>query len=509
MLFNDYVWNLYRNSDSGREAIAAWTTLTPEMLKNNYGIEPTVFGLEKEEDIRFWGGNEVSVFLPPDVQRFASKIKVESMSDAEQLYRNIIEKGIDVTAPNAQGKQSKFLTFCGGEDAFEMINMNVSYMTPGLYQAHPHYFLPYLFENRFYFFQEICDAFEIPIPPPPGKKNWHDRGMYYLHLNSSLHEFRKLHSLSPQEMCAFLYDFAPKALKENTNELPPPSKVWLITGGAGGNGDFEFLDNSDETGNSHWQGNIDTRRGDILLMYCVSPRSYIHSIWRATTDGFTDPFFYFHSTIWISHPIKTSQVTFKEMAEHPLISKNGHIRANLQGPSGKAFSVEEYEAILCIMKKKGQDISILPKITSATFIPNEELSNERDVEKKLVEPLLEKIGYTPNDWVRQMAVSMGCGERNYPDYAFGAKTKKGEEKAAMVLEAKFHIKIRRELLDAYRQAKSYALRLQSKTIVLAAVEGVWIFDSKNGFDFDRFVHKTWKELEHPDVLHEVRKRIGR
>ena len=146
---------------------------------------------------------------------------------------------------------------------------------------------------------------------------------------------------------------------------------------------------------------------------------------------------------------------------------------------------------------------------SSKLHPDKELSNERNVEVKLMEPFLKKIGYTPKDWIRQMSVSMGRGERNYPDYAFGAQTKKGDEKASMVLEAKYHIKVRRELVDAYRQAKSYALRLQSRIMVLAAVEGIWIFDGKSGFDFDRYIHKNWKELEHPDVVHKVRKRIGK
>ena len=333
--------------------------------------------------------------------------------------------------------------------------------------------------------------------------------MYYFHLNQSLQEFRILHGLSPAEMCAFLYDFAPEALREQEAELPPPSKVWLITGGAGGNGDFEFLDQSTVESTSHWQGNIDTRRGDILLMYCVSPRSYIHSIWRATTDGFFDPFFYYHSTIWVGSPIKTTQVTFKEMKLHPLLSQKGAIRAHFQGPSGKAFAVEEYQAVLGIMAEKGQDISLLPTIKQTSFIPDTELTSEWDVEIRLIEPFLKKIGYHEKDWIRQMPVSMGRGERNYPDYVFGAQTKKGEEKATLILESKFRIGTRRELTDAYCQAKSYALRLQAKSMIIAAVEGVWIFRDKNGFSLERIVHKNWKELEHPDTLHEVRGMVGK
>ena len=265
-------------------------------------------------------------------------------------------------------------------------------------------------------------------------------------------------------MCAFLYDFAPRFLVENEGELPEPSKVWLITGDTGGNGDFEWLEEAvgDAASASHWQGNINTRRGDVLLVYCVSPRSYIHSVWRAVTDGFVDPFFYYHSTVWIGQPIKTMPVTFKEMKADPLLSQKGEIKAHLQGPSGKPFTLEEYDAVLAIMESKGQDIIQLPRPPIVSFLPSTELVNERDVEVTLIEPLLSRLGYTEKDWLRQLPLRMGRGERIYPDYVFGAKTVRGEESAEMVLEAKFTVGSEKALRETYLQAVSYAYRLRAK-----------------------------------------------
>jgi hypothetical protein len=269
------------------------------------------------------------------------------------------------------------------------------------------------------------------------------------------------------------------------------------------------LDQSDENSTSNWQGNIDTRRGDVLLMYCVSPRSYIHSIWRATCDGFIDPFFYYHSTIWVGSPIRTVPVTFKEMKGHPLLSQKGAIKAHFQGPSGKPFTVEEYQAVMELMESKGQDISLLPTIERKSFLPDTELTCERDVEIKLIEPFFNRIGWHEKEWLRQMPVRMGRGERNYPDYAFNARTTRGEESASMIVESKFRIQTRRELMEAYCQVKSYALRLQTKVMIIAALEGVWIFCDKNGFSLEAVAHWNWKELEHPDTLHEVRKLVGK
>lgn len=508
MLFNSYIWNLYKNSKQGRDIIARYDSLSPETAENEFGISADTWDLDEEEK-QYWGKESLTLHIPELVKAYALQRQVTSPEDAERLYESVLETGISLTALNAEGAHDEFRRFGGGENGYEDLICYITLLTLGLYWAHPHFFLPYFFENNFYQFEKLCESFNIPIPPMPGKQDWHGRAMYYFRLNQSLHEFRTLHNLSPSEMCAFLYNFATKALHEQEAELPPPSKVWLITGGAGGNGDFEWLDQSDETSTSHWQGNIDTRRGDILLMYCVSPRSYIHSIWRATTDGFIDPFFFYHSTIWVGSPIRTAHVKFAEMNAHPLLAKKGAIRAHFQGPSGKAFTVEEYQAVLELMAAKGQDISLLPTVEQTTFVPDTELTNELDVEIRLIEPFLKKLGYLEKDWIRQMPVSMGRGERNYPDYVFGAQTRKGEEKATMILESKFRIGTRRKLTDAYCQAKSYALRLQAKNMIVAAVEGIWIFRGNNGFSLERATHRNCKELENPDILHEIRGIIHR
>jgi hypothetical protein len=71
-----------------------------------------------------------------------------------------------------------------------------------------------------------------------------------------------------------------------------------------------------------------------------------------------------------------------------------------------------------------------------------------------------------------MPVKMGRGERNYPDYCFGANPVRGEETAKMILESKYEIKTQKELLDAYFQTKSYAMRLQVEKFAIAAREGI-------------------------------------
>lgn len=504
MQFNKYIWELYKQSKQGKEDIETYSTLTVDILKEKFGLDYIEFEVDKERRDDF-GTDTVPFNITEVIKDHASKFKVDNIDEATNLFESLVREGIPFQSLNKNNQLSTVSYFGKKGSEYDWYHF-ITAVSFGLYLAHPEFFTPYAFYYSFDSLEEICNIFNIPLLTPSGKRNHIERAMYYGQLNQSFYEFRRLYELSPAEMCAFLYDFAPKFAKEETEELPNPSKVWLIKGGVG---DFEFLDNLTRE-STHWQGNIDTKKGDILLMHCRSPRSYIHSIWRAISDGFIDPFFYYHSTIWIGSPIKTVPVTFQEMKNDPLLSQKGLIKAHLQGASGNAFSVEEYNAILEIMKRKGQDISVLPKLEPVIYSESIELSNEKDIEKHLVEPLLKKLGYNQNDWVRQMPIKMGRSERNYPDYAFGANPKRGEESAKIILEVKYQISTKKELTDAYYQAKSYALRLQSKVFALASREGVWIYlYKKDNFSFDHFTDKNWNELTHPDVLHEVMLKIGK
>lgn len=104
-----------------------------------------------------------------------------------------------------------------------------------------------------------------------------------------------------------------------------------------------------------------------------------------------------------------------------------------------------------------------------------------------------------------MPVKMGRGERNYPDYCFGANPKRGEESAKMILELKFSIMTNKDLQEAYFQAKSYAVRLQASCFIIAAKEGIWIYKPKAGiYRVDDFQNYSWIQIEKPDDLHALK-----
>ena len=508
MIFNSYIWELYKESRAGQETIAEYAQ-DFDTFKGKFGSD-TYEILVPAESVHSQS-NTVTISIAQIVYDAYSQHAVGSIDEAIERYIEMVTNGIPI---KASGNLATDLRFGAPGAEWEWYD-NIDLVTWGLYFACPEFFLPYLFtplyeDMTFQVLEEICARFNIALPALPSKKDKPSKALYYGKLARTFYEFRQRHNLSPAEMCAFLYDFGLNVIGQDANneELPQPSKVWLIKGGRG---DFEFVDQATAaTAAYRWGGNLEIRTGDILLMYMLSPHSYIHSIWRALSDGFADPFFHYHDAVAVGRMVKTPPVTFQELKTDPVLKQKGLIKANLQGASGDPFSVEEYQAILNIMAKKGQDISSLPKLKSLSFPDAARVDCERDVETFLVEPFLARLGYTPTDWIRQMPIKMGRGERNYPDYAFDATVKRGEESASMVLEAKYRISTRKELLDAFYQAKSYALRLQARHIVLCALDGVWIFDYKsNNFYPDDFLHKTWNELGHPDTLHQISTRIGR
>ena len=82
--------------------------------------------------------------------------------------------------------------------------------------------------------------------------------------------------------------------------------------------------------------------------------------------------------------------------------------------------------------------------------------------------------------------------------------------ANQMIECKFDIETKKELKEAFVQAKSYALRLQASVLALAARRGFWVFRRRDdGFSLDHFIFKTRNELAHPDVLHEISQVLGK
>lgn len=493
MQFNRFIFDNYLATEEGKKALAFFKDFE------------NVFCQKKSEEY-FDFLNHISLLPVSKEYSDAELSDILSLikdADDEEIEEDENLDAMSVDEIFAEAK--KILSEELGDDK-STLRQDVAFITDYsilFYTAGQKYFFPYYFQTQFPKLESICKEFGIILPPLPPKRNYKERFFYYFEICKSFYDFRQQYKLTPEEFCVFLYYFSSHCIEQTlfAHDLPKPSKAYLCVASKADSDDIKTFDEHTIT---RWGGNTNMLPGDIILMYEVKPVAAIQSIWRCLTVGFTDPFEYFVDRVWIGEIIRIPPVTLNDLRENKVWKESSIVKSSMQGSSGSPCTKDEYDAFLKMLEAKGFDTSHLPKI-AYTGLPNDvELNVEKDVEEKLLEPLLKKLGYTEKNWVRQLPVRMGRGERNYPDYALFPKGTKGEETAQFLWEAKFTISSRRQLQDAFLQAKSYAMRLQSKGFGLVAKEGIWISFEKDSFLFEKIKSYSWADLENPDVFSEVK-----
>jgi hypothetical protein len=485
MPFNQYIWNLYRQSHNGQRVIKEFADAAKNMseyelfIKYNPAFSKSINKSNFKEYCEAIFCYGVSEYEQPN-----------NIKEAEELYDNLITSGVSVEG-------EPYIKY---EDYRLMLQANsvISFL---LYYYAPKYFFPNLFVCRFFDLNKISDTFEIDLPPIPQKSDYKARCMYYWKLCEVFYQFRKENSLSPTELCAFLYDFAPNYVQNSNKHIPAPSQAWFIGG--------HTEDNEKNLYFTFWQSNPDTKKGDILVYYEKSPVSAITSIWIAQTDGVVDPFFHYYSNTYIGNKIEIPYITLKELQTDHYFSKHPLIRKNFQGVNGWPMSSEDYSELLILITTKGFDVSILPKLFSPTLSKSTIITHERDVEIQLVEPLLNSMGWYENkDFIRQLPIHAGRGHRIYPDYALHYDDKLNYEKAKVLIEAKLYMKNNQEIEQAFLQARSYAQLLESSAIVLCDKQCLIIYEKQQSFDRDYYKKYYWEELDKSDLFNDLKNRLN-
>jgi len=488
MKFTKYIWDLYKNSRKGQKEILMFRKSNIYDLSQFYDFELSV---EYQDE----NGKSFDFYPYDEINRELKKYNVTDFSSAKNLFNEI------VVQPVLEENEKRYNFF------FE----NISAFTLAMFHRFPEYFIPYFFTRDNYSdFLSLCDNFGIILPEPPSRHNQEKRIWYYFEISKALQTFRRKHNIRANEFPAFLYFFGIQSLeKTEEKELPKPSRAYFLGAGNGqpieNNWDFKFLDSVTSTSTNTWgAGGLNIKKGDLIVMYCVSPRKYIHSIWRALEDSFIDPFSYYYYGIKIGYPKKIKPVEFRELKNNQVFKDNPTVKAHMQGLNGRALTVNEYTELLKIITQKGQLTNEIPKLPVYEWDFGD-IENERDVEIKLIEPLLKNLGFKKSDWVRQMPLRMGRQTKYYPDYAIKANSKRGKEKAKIVLEAKYSISSDKQIQEAFDQARSYGLRLKSEKIVLADREYVWVFDKIHGdFNPNPILKIHWKELINSDNMYKLK-----
>lgn len=501
MEFNRFLWDNYKESASGKKLYTFFKNYNEIIIKskefNDYQqIRQNVaykgtFNIDFSNYVKEI--SDVYFALNTDENGIFTKITVDSINGAEKFFNDIIEFTYQDDDGNIVGSVFS--------------SSDIPFLSEVLFAIAPQYYFPYYFCRIYQDLVEIFNTFGIFLPSVPKKNDERSRFLHYFELCRSLYQFRIKNNLDEYDLPLFLYGFAINVIKRYkiTDDLPEPRKAYFVGAGkkdstVDSSKDFNFLDNLSHESISNWNGNPDTQTGDIIVMYCLTPRSYIHSIGRAVTLGSIDPFFHYYKNINIGQPIIVKNISLSELKKDPVFKDFSLVKANMQGINGRNIPKEYYDHLLELLEKKGQDISRLPKLENNN-IKLLELTNERDVEVHLLEPLLIKIGYKENDWIRQMKLRMGRGDRVYPDYVIFPNDERNNESGYWVWEAKYTISSHRQLEEDFGQAKSYALRLRSKGLGLISKEGVWL--SIPDYDIKKIKFWSWKQINEHAYINEI------
>lgn len=330
---------------------------------------------------------------------------------------------------------------------------------------------PILIPRRYDLLKRNSEVLGMNLPDPPRSRDYRESCIFYYTLCDIWNQFQAKYELSDAEFCACLYDYSQTLLDEDIceTELPRPTNVWLT---GAGKGDFKILDSFFLTkrerliNNQIWACNERTKKGDIIVVYCLSPRSYIHSIWRSQSGGIYNPFDYYHCRTLLSGGKETIHITFEDLKNDIYMSQIPIVRKNLQGINGVNLSPEDYNNLLRMIEEKGGDVSDLPKLYEGEPVEFGKILIERDVEEKILIPMLKRLGYNENDWTRQLMQKFGRNEKGIPDFVFFHHGKKHFEKAPMVIEAKLDMSSPLEYRKAFEQGLSYAQHLEATLMVI-------------------------------------------
>ena len=477
MKFNRFLWDNYRQTNRGKSIIEEFSRLEDlsdgDLLSQVRRFNPGVFNMVNPESFL-----DILVFF---LQEYGDIIDspVDGLDDACRLYSSISDREIKDEIGRYVVKRGEYPVLLQG-------SIPLSY---ALSFAHPEYFFPNLYPFRFEAFVRLCGSYEdLDVPEIPKKSDYKGRYMYYMEMCRMFHDFRARYGLSPAELCAFLYDFAPRTIEEadgaDHGALPEPSSIWCIGGSVPDPGGL-------------WQCSEETRRGDILLYYQKSPVSAFTHILRADSDGLVDPFFHYYSRAYLRDSVSVPHIGLEEMKSDGRLAALPLVRKNLQGVNGWPLKNGDYLNILAILREKGFNTSSLPMLPVMEFRAGHRISLEKDVEEYLLNPWLRECGVSDGDYVRQMPLHMGRGVVKYPDYAVFADVSDGYETAAVIIEAKLEIKTNKEREEAFKQARSYALRLEADYTMLCDRNSIWIY---KGADRVRYERYSWAELRTPEVF---------
>lgn len=487
MIMNKTLWNYYKHSSDGKKAIDLFNPEPNDTYQAVERIAEFLKNWDKDIDPHHLGDG-VFIYEVNIAERHLLSEEPSSRNTFETFVETYDLKEFDLQGENVIWSEDRYFI---PVDKFRQKAATVDALSMYLYYCDS-YFKPILLPRRFDIIQRSCDVLGIELPPIPHTKDYKEFLMYYYDICGVLNEFQQKNEMTDAELCACLYDYGARVLLDDKSyiegELPQPTNIWLT--GASGKGDFDFLDSlgkQQDSKTSIWACNERTRKGDLIIVYCTSPRSYLHSIWRADSAGIFNPFDYYHCRTTVRDGVRLPQISFSDLKEDSYFSQLPIVRRNLQGVNGIELSAKDYSELLKLVERKGGNTADYPQLYIGGTVDFGDIRLEKDVEENILIPLLKRIGYNDSDWTRQLQLKAGRKEKAIPDFVFFPQGATHFESAPLVIEAKLDMSSMVEEQKAFRQALSYARLLRSKLMGICDKERLVIYalDSSGSCNIER------------------------
>ena len=477
MKFERFTWDLYKESERGKSAIEEFATARDEAREAEleYKYNPHLAAYQRpKEQAEYYDRLWEAVFT--DI----TDGEADTPKHAKELYEYIVD------------------AIAGDDGKYRDAMYDVTPLSFLLFGYQPEFFYPHLFCARIGDLYQTADVFDIPLPELPPKTAYRDRCLYYWQLCETFRTFRNEAGLSPSELCAFLYDFAPNYIKRDTDtELPQPQQAWFVGG--------LFSDRATANEDKFWQTSLETRRGDLVFHYETAPVSAITCFWRAYSDGMADPFDYYWSFAHLSEKTDIPHITLHELQADEYFSRHPLVRRKFMGVNGCALSNDDMQNLQRMIAAKGGDADSIPKLQTASIPNNFEIKVEKDVEENLLIPLLNSMGIDDLDYKRQIPLKIGRGERVYPDFALHCGKTANGYTAKVLIEAKLYMANNKEREQAFLQGLSYAHLMGASVLILCDKLYIYAYDGKQGFDRSNYTRYSWDELqENPDKFNQLK-----
>lgn len=489
-MLNRYIWDLYLSS-GGAKVVEMFRSNLEDCLTNEYA--EAVSRMHK-------------VYCP--MEDLSNEIGEQLKALAEE-YRNLDDEsgGAEIEAENSVDPLEELYQlykedYGNQADIFAEFSFMLPFYSTNFTILYPDTYIPYYYRFNYNVLQKIANTFDIELPAIPAKKEYKKRFFHYADVSKALITFGKENDLSKYELYAFLYDFAPKYIGGTESyiikDLPEPHSAYFI--GAAESDRFLYENKSIVTS---WQCSPETRAGDMIVMYIRTPVSAVNSIWRACSLGFIDPFFFYYRCVYISSPIGIKPFSLTDIKKDPVFKELPIVRKNMQGINGVELKPSVYNYL--VGKSKAR-VNMLEYVETKC---NGEYSREKDVEEKLIVPLIQKLGYEEDDYKRQMYVEIGNHNNTLiPDFVLLPNERRGSASAFAIIEAKRSIPDAKKLEDVMVQAKSYAKLLTARYCVVAAQEKIWIAERRD--NYDSFVFEaSWEQLNDTDIFYGLGKILGK